>query len=258
MKHIISYSGGVGSAITAELVANRYGEENVSLLFADTLIEDEDLYRFNADIELLLNLPITVISDGRTPWQVFKDVKFVGNTRIDPCSKILKRDLIRRYLLNNYEPEAVTVWIGIDASEGHRLGPVVERNKPYAYRSILIENEVMLSGSDKITWCREKGLEPPRLYELGFSHNNCGGFCVKAGLGHFKRLYELLPDVYLMHENEQEAAQKGNPKLKPFLRKNINGEIIYLTLKQYREAYLEEAGVSEDESLEHGGCGCAL
>ena len=54
MKHIISYSGGLGSAITADFVCKQYGKENVILLFADTLIEDKDLYRFNEDIIKLL------------------------------------------------------------------------------------------------------------------------------------------------------------------------------------------------------------
>ena len=43
-KHIVSLSGGTASAVAAERVINRYGKDNVTLWFADTLCEDEDLY----------------------------------------------------------------------------------------------------------------------------------------------------------------------------------------------------------------------
>ena len=46
MKHIIFFSGGLGSWATAKRVIDRYGSENVLCLFTDTLIEDADLYRF--------------------------------------------------------------------------------------------------------------------------------------------------------------------------------------------------------------------
>ena len=82
MKHIISYSGGLGSAITADFICKQYGKENVILLFADTLVEDEDLYRFNNDVVKLLGVPLIIIAEGRTPWQVFNDVKYIGNTRV--------------------------------------------------------------------------------------------------------------------------------------------------------------------------------
>jgi hypothetical protein len=49
MKHIIQFSGGICSFFAAKRVVKKYGKENVILLFCDTLIEDEDLYRFIED-----------------------------------------------------------------------------------------------------------------------------------------------------------------------------------------------------------------
>ena len=46
MKHIVSLSGGSASAVAADRVLKEYGSENVTLWFADTLWEDDDLYRF--------------------------------------------------------------------------------------------------------------------------------------------------------------------------------------------------------------------
>lgn len=44
---------------------------------------------------------------------------------------------------------------------------------PYINKNEMIKNLRLL------------GIKPPRLYSMGFAHNNCGGFCVKAGKGHF-------------------------------------------------------------------------
>lgn len=256
MKHIVSFSGGLGSAITAAMVCDRYGKDNVILLFADTLVEDKDLYKFNNDVTNLLGCKFVRIAEGRTPWQVFEDVKYIGNTRVDPCSKILKRDFIRKYLTDNYKPDECTIWIGIDCTEEHRLAPVVIRNKPYSYRSILIENDIFLTNQYKFSWLLKNNIQIPRMYQLGFAHNNCGGFCVKAGQAQFKKLWELLPEVYADNELQEQLAISNNPKLKPFLRKVTDGKLRYLTLRAYREEFLEPSKAIDKN--EFGGCGCAL
>lgn len=256
-KYIVSYSGGIGSAITAQMVVDKYGAENTVLLFSDTNMEDPDLYRFNKDVSNLLQVPITRIADGRTPWEVFEDVKFIGNSRIDPCSQILKREIIKTWIKENYTSEECNIFVGIDCSEEHRLHRVVEANKPYVYRSILIEQDIFIDNEYKLQWCKDNNITPPLLYALGFAHNNCGGFCVKAGLGQFKMLYEKLPERYNEHEEIEQRLMRENPKLRPFLKKTIKGETLYLTMKDYREQFLEKAKTEEDK-FDFGGCGCAL
>lgn len=56
-----------------------------------------------------------------------------------------------------------------------------------------------------------------------------------------------------------EELMKENPKLRPFLKKQVNKQQLYLTLKQYREQYLEKNDKSvEEDSQDFGGCGCAI
>lgn len=258
VRHIVSYSGGLGSAITAKYIVDTYGADNVTLLFADTKTEDEDLYRFNSAVVKLFGCEFVSIEDGRDVWEVFSDVKFIGNSRVDPCSKILKRYLIKKWIKSRYMPNECLIWIGIDCTEEHRLAPVVKNNAPYLYRSYFIENDIFLTTQYKQQWCAENNIIMPRLYSMGFAHNNCGGFCVKSGLGQFKKLYENLPDRYKYHEDREQELIALNPKLKPFLKKMVKGVTVYLTLKEYREQYLETNLVTDDEATEFGGCGCAL
>ena len=45
MKRIVQFSGGLASYFAAKRVVERHGAQDVILLFADTLIESDDLYR---------------------------------------------------------------------------------------------------------------------------------------------------------------------------------------------------------------------
>src|SRR5690606_19325527 len=87
-------------------------------VFADTLIEDDDLYRFLKDLERHFQQPLTVLKDGRDPFQVFRDVRFLGNSRVDPCSKILKRELLETFTLSCPAPR-IRVY-GMKADEDDR------------------------------------------------------------------------------------------------------------------------------------------
>jgi PP-loop superfamily ATP-utilizing enzyme len=60
MKHIVSFSGGMGSFAEAKSCVDKYGKENVLLLFSDTLMEDEDLYRFLMETVAFLDCELAV------------------------------------------------------------------------------------------------------------------------------------------------------------------------------------------------------
>ncbi len=66
---VMNFSGGLCSFWAAHRVIQRHGRENVTLLFADTLIEDDELYQFNEQASALLGVPITRICQGETPWE---------------------------------------------------------------------------------------------------------------------------------------------------------------------------------------------
>lgn len=258
-KHIVMTSGGVGSFMALEMVVKKFGAENVISLFADTKMEDEDLYRFLDDIHDFLGIDMTLICDGRTPWEVFRDVKFIGNSRVDPCSRILKREFMDKWIEERFKPEECICYVGIDWTEKHRIDRLAERKKPYVYKAPLVDELVMVSNDKKMKFCTDRGILPPRLYRLGFSHNNCGGYCVKAGLGQFKMLFEKLPERYLEHEAMEQQLMSENETLRPFLRKVEDGETRYLTMKEYREEYLEgPRQLDLMDEFDLGGCGCAL
>ena len=136
------FSGGVGSWMTARRVAAT-GVTPV-LLFADTRMEDEDLYRFLDEAAADVGGELIKVTEGRTPWEVFFDVRFLGNSRIDPCSRILKRELLRKWVEDNCDPTETVIYIGIDWTESHRFEKAKEPWSPWVIAAPLCESPFLL------------------------------------------------------------------------------------------------------------------
>ena len=252
-RAVVQYSGGIGSWGAARRTIERFGAENTTLLFADTQIEDEDLYRFLNQTEADLGIEITRIADGRNPWEVFRDVKFIGNTRIDPCSKVLKRDLLRDYIEEHFDPADTTIVLGIDWTEIHRLERAAPRWEPWELWAPLCEAPY-IDKDELLANLTAKGIAIPRLYTLGFPHNNCGGFCVKAGQAQFAKLLEEFPERYKRHEEEEAETITVLGKDVAILRDRRGG-----TTKPMK-TFRERLGKDHDDydAEEWGGCGCAI
>lgn len=234
-RYVVLFSGGIASWAAARRLVDS-GASDVTLLFTDTRTED-------------IGAPLVKIEDGRDIWQVFRDERMLGNTRIDPCSRILKRDLSKKWLAEN-APDATLVF-GYDWTEVHRLDRTRERWAPRPVLAPLTEPPYRLR-SELIADMEARGLQAPRLYGLGFSHNNCGGGCVKAGQGHFAHLYRTLPEVYADWERNEQALrdQLGDVSI---LRDRTGGDTTPLTLAALRER-LERSDPIDLWDI--GGCAC--
>lgn len=254
MQHtIVMFSGGVSSFFAARRVIEQ-GAQHITLLFADTRMEDDDLYRFLRDSERYFNLPITRIAEGRTPWEIFRAERFLGNPRIDPCSRILKRRLLMDWCTAHCDPDHTTLVYGLSWEERHRATRHSARMAPWVCRFPLCEKPWMTK-TQLLDALEQLGIPMPRLYRLGFAHNNCGGACVKAGQAQWARLWETMPARYLWHERHEEALRQELGEVS-ILRDRRGGTTRTLTLRQFRQQYL--TGVLPIDQDAWGGCGCAI
>ena len=250
MIYQISFSGGMGSAVSALTALENNLEFN--LIFADTLIEDEDLYRFNEDIARACGKKIITLTDGRTPWDVFIDKRWIGNSRTAHCSTELKTKPVRAWLDKNSDPLDPMV-LGMDWSELDRIERAQKNWQPRPVVSLLNDYKVDRAKFDSIL--NRHGIKKPRLYTQGYEHNNCGGFCCKAGLKQFERLLVTNPDRYAYHEKEMNRALNAiGPTAKPFLRQVIGGDVDYLTLTEFRQRI--ESDNMQIPLFDKTGCGC--
>lgn len=298
MRHILMLSGGAGSWFAGKRIALANGEPP-ELLFADTLIEDEDLYRFlieaSADIrgtgraaveslrwfwesippmdrpeerkvhlasfaaEAMAVIPgLHWLQDGRTPWDVFKDVRFLGNTRVAKCAHTLKQDVCRAWLDANCQPHETTIYVGIHWSESDRFHGTAKKLgacqlwEPWKCMAPLCE-QPLLPASQSFEEMDAAGIARPRLYGLGNAHNNCGSFCVKSGQASFRNLLLTMPERYAYHEMKEEELRLFLKKDVAILRDRRGGVTRPMTLREFRERV--QAGQKYDK-FDFGGCGC--
>lgn len=206
VQYIVSLSGGIGSYITLKRVISKYGKENVKAVFCDTLYEDGDLYLFLEKIEKNLNIEVVRLCSGKTPVQLQVENKFVFNSRVALCSKELKSKVFNQWLKENYTPEECILFMGIDWSEQHRCEAITKNYMPYKVEYPLCEE--MLYKQEYFNELKNDGIELPRLYKIGLTHNNCGGRCVKAGIGHWLQLLDKDRNRFIEAENDELALQR--------------------------------------------------
>lgn len=248
LDHLVMFSGGIGSWYAAKRVAELRGTKNLYLIFADTMMEDEDLYRFIEEAAKDVGGTLVKIAEGRNPWQVFFDSRYLGNSRIDPCSRVLKREFIRKYLNDNFNPNTSIVYLGIDWTEIHRYEKAKGYWKPWVVEAPLCQRP-LVSKPEMLAELERVGIEIPRLYKMGFSHNNCGGFCVKAGQAHFRLLLDKMPERYAYHEQMEQSLRDYLQKDVTILKKQMNGKTHYITLSELK-------AMRDIDEHDWGGCGC--
>lgn len=254
MIYIVNVSGGLTSYEALRRTIARYGRNATRAVFADTRIEDADLYRFLDDMEKHLGITIERVADGRTPFEVWHSERAITlpNGAV-PCSNVLKRETINRWLAANYAQVPYTLVFGMDWSEPHRMTRLAERYAPAPVWFPLSEAPYM----DKchIADALERdGIAPPRLYAAGFVHNNCGGGCVKAGKAQFAHLLRTYPETYARWEAEEERFRSSIGKDVTILEdRRGGGPRRPVTLAAFRQ---HVAAGGWYDANEWGGCGC--
>jgi hypothetical protein len=233
-------------------VAEQHGTDDLTLLFTDTMTEDADLYRFLDEAAADVGGTLVKIADGRDIWQVFRDERFLGNTRVDPCSRILKRDLSRKWLEANCDPTDTTVYLGFDFTEAHRFDRAVDRWLPWRVEAPLIHPPYRLR-AELLAELEGRGIEQPRLYRMGFEHNNCGGGCVKAGQSHFAKLLAVFPARFAEWEAHEQDIRDHLDADVSILRDRTDDTAKPLTLRALRERIENGQPIP---LWDVGGCAC--
>lgn len=208
MIHIVSFSTGLSSALTAIRVLNAFDRDSVRLVFMDTLFEDEDNYRFMRDFEQKFDVEIIKLCEGMTPVDVFVKERIIPSNRIAPCTFRLKIDVFKKYLKSLEKP--ITIHIGYDFTELHRC-EATRRN--YESLGYYVDFPLLWKPYETRKYAQvfreDYGIEPPRMYAMGYTHANCGGRCVKQGQGDWIRTLINFPERF----NEMEEFEQSMRKL---------------------------------------------
>lgn len=244
MKHVVMMSGGLSSYETLKRTIARYGVANVVALFANTHFEDKDLYRFLKEAAAHLQVEIVEVSDPqkRNPFEVFFDVGFLGNSRLAPCSKLLKQLPAMLWLIENCDPANTIVYIGIGWNEMPRIPGIrsghshsIKGCHKSAYCQGLFTEDGRLPGPgcknllpEADAWRVEfiltkppyfdqqkviaelvaVGIAEPAMYREGYQHNNCQGLCVRAGQAQWALTLQIHPDRFAYAEEQENRFRR--------------------------------------------------
>lgn len=307
-------SGGVGSWLAAkvDMEANPAAEHR--FVFADTLYEDADCYRFLLlgicnllrindvswvpavddfpDYRVDLALPIEEyggnpewreflgylrmkaryhipsldwLVEGRDIWEIMRDERMLGNSRIDPCSKIAKRQFLDKWQRANCNPVEDLFTIGIGPHEEARYTTLAKRKLDdggWVYTAPLIgtfAGEVYRAQLE-INYLRDAGLTQPRLYVFGYVHNNCGGFCIKAGHSHWLNRLRMQPERFAYDAGmERKLVAYIGGKAYSILSDRRGDNIKKpLTLIDFAARYKDDPAVEFEMVQGESGCGCMV
>jgi len=187
MRNIVALSGGESSAAVAVLIRDLAPV----LYFNDTKWEHPDLYRYLADLADYLKTPITEDSDGRNPEELFRDNHSLANNRMPFCSRVLKAERLQKFARPGDQ-----LYFGIGVHEIHRAARIRAIYTALGINSHfpLIDKNLDAEGARKIM--AETGIKRPKMYAMGFEHNNCSGGCVRQGARQWRHLLRIAPDIY--------------------------------------------------------------
>lgn len=260
--HLQMFSGGACSWMSAKRMVAKHGKDGCAMLFVDVKGdsanphdgEDEDTYRFIKDASANVGVPLFTVSKGVSVWQHFFNRRMMGNSRMPICSVELKREILDRWQAENCDPANTVLYYGIDWTEQHRCEPLRKMRSPFRVEFPMC-GAPYLSKSQMLDAIKAEGLIPPRMYCQGFPHNNCGGFCVKAGQAHFAHLLRVNPERFAYHEAREQEFIKMIGKDVSIMKDRTGGTTKTLTLKQLRERIERHM---EFDAFEWGGCGCSV
>lgn len=252
MKHIVQFSGGVGSAMAAYLVTQQYPKEDIILLYHDVPDgQDDDTYRFNEDISKFLGIPITEVSDGRTLWEVINAHHSLPSMFIPFCTDDLKQKMGEKFYKTLNEP--FIIYTGYCIEEKKRVEKAKEKmTRPTEFP---VYEARLTSKQCKQIIANEWGIKLPRVYKY-FEHNNCIPCFKSTSYEYWRKVYEYFPERYqLAVKAEQLIGHTHFKQLSLFelaqlfeKNKTYNSKITisqYLKIKHNNEIYsdLFEEGI---------------
>lgn len=289
MKYIVHLSGGISSFLAAKRLSD--AGEQFECVFADTLIEDQDTYRFliacagwiyaqpAQSLEAAaLSLPgvecnelehakqlavlrvatharipgLHWIADGRTPWQVYANCRLLGNSRMDPCSRVLKRELLDKWTAKHC-PNAINVF-GYHHEERERADRLLARFEAQGKRAAFpLLDQPWIYPADINGILAGIGIAPPRMYAMGYPHGNCGGQCSKAGQAAWRITLREFPNRYAYAERKEQELRDMLGNVSMLTDRKGDGKKKPLPLTVLRERV--QSGLLWDES-DWGACSC--
>ena len=144
---------------------------------------------------------ITILKNDKYKdhFDVFKKTKYLQGIKGARCTTELKKKLRIEY----QKPDDIHIF-GYTFDEKHRAEKFENYNPELSVDWILVENQITKENCLGIIW--QSGIKMPKMYDLGYNHNNCIG-CIKGGMGYWNKIRKDFPGHFKkMAEIEREIG----------------------------------------------------
>jgi len=187
-RAIVWFSCGGASAIASKLAIKKYN--NLEVVYCDTGGEHESNKRFLKDVEKWIGKDITILKSSKynSHFEVFRKTKYLQGVRGARCTTELKKKL----RLEFQRPDDIHIF-GYTVEEKKRAEKFENYNPELFVDWILIEKGITKENCLGMLW--QSGIKLPKMYDLGYNHNNCIG-CVKGGMGYWNKIRMDFPEHF--------------------------------------------------------------
>lgn len=187
---LLWFSCGATSAVACKIAINRYGKDNVRVIYFDIDSAHRDNARFIEDCEEWYGVPIE-LHRGKyhDQFHVIAKTKYVNGAEGARCTGELKRK-IREKLEKTIDFDGQVFGFEFTHKEIERSKRIPDTCKPIFP---LIDNRI--SKENCLQMIKDEGIELPEMYKLGYPNNNCIG-CVKGGAGYWNKIRIDFPGYF--------------------------------------------------------------
>lgn len=251
-KPIVSVGGGIASTLLVPLYLY---EQGIDALYIYCAVENDDQTLIEA-VEDKLGLDILRLNPtgnvmpkswrGFNIWHTYFMTEYLGNWQADPCSRILKREAILRFMKAHKTP---SVYLGISQKE-HDRWLTISAN--YSRQGIkmhapLYEYPDYFNGATELELCERYLGYIPEAYLHGMTHNNCDSFCIKAGLKQLRLGYLYNRDTYIAMARRERAWNLWFGTNYTMFRKSKHGKRQPITMHNLLEGFDKDTPIEQNE-----------
>lgn len=182
-------SAGVSSFVAGYLVRDTVDK----FIYIDIDNQHPDSMRFIKDCEKILGKEVEILkSEYGNVQNVVKQFRFINSPYGAKCTQILKKRTRKQWEYEHKDYDITYVW-GFDNKETNRANRLRETMIEFNHEFPLIDNDISKTQAHGI--CAKLGVIRPKMYDLGYSNNNCVG-CVKGGMGYWNKIRVDFPEVF--------------------------------------------------------------
>lgn len=173
--------------------------ENVDKwIYIDVADQHPDSMRFIRDCESSMDITIEILKSDKyvDVADVCRQHRMINSPWGAACTGMLKK-AVRKQWENEQYAKGITdltyVW-GYDVEEKRRAERIKENFPEFEHEFPLIDKGLSKQAAHGL-FDKMFGFPRPKMYELGYSNNNCIG-CVKGGMGYWNKIRKDFPEVF--------------------------------------------------------------